>query len=294
MRRLLVSLMVAGSLLAVSLAPAAAITKTYVKDDVHTFVGLIGFYDTAGDWSHRCTGELLSPTVVLTAGHCTDNEAGGVMASARIWFQQDAGVNYDLVTQRDAVTGYPDSCTGTGGDQLGKLCATSTRMFNYGFDNFAGFPNTHDVGIVILDQPINGLGFATLAAPKTLDALLKARGTQDATFGVSGYGISFSAKQGAVSISYRERLMAESKLVNLVSRQNDGYNIQLNGNGDDRGGTCSGDSGGPVFYPSNSNQVVAVTSWGMSNAGCRGDGWYYRTDRQEVIDWINGVAGTHF
>ena len=165
MRRLLVSLMVAGSLLAVSVAPAAAITKTYVKDDVHTFVGLIGFYDTAGDWSHRCTGELLSPTVVLTAGHCTDNEAGGVMASARIWFQQDAGVNYDLVTQRDAVTGYPDSCTGTGGDQLGKLCATSTRMFNYGFDNFAGFPNTHDVGIVILDQPINGFGFATLAAP---------------------------------------------------------------------------------------------------------------------------------
>jgi hypothetical protein len=297
MRRALVSLAVAGALLAVSVAPAAAITKTYTRDFVHPFVGLIGFYsdnDGAWVWSHRCTGELLTPTVVLTAGHCTDNEAGGVLDHARIWFQQDAGVNYDPATQHDPVTGYPDSCTGTGGNQLGTLCATSHEMYNYGFDNFAGFPNTHDVGIVILEQPIAMAAYATLAAPQTLDPLIKARGTQDPTFGVSGYGISFSAKQGAYAISYRERLMAESKLVNLVSRQNDGYNIQLNGNGDDRGGTCSGDSGGPVFWPSSSNQVVAVTSWGMSNAGCRGDGWYYRTDRQEVIDWINRVAETDF
>jgi hypothetical protein len=293
MRRLLVSLAVAGSLLAVSVAPATAITKTYVKDFVHPYVGLIGFYDASGAWSHRCTGELLSPTVVLTAGHCTDDEAGSVMASARIWFQQDAGANYDPATSHDPVTGYPDSCRGTGGNQLGKLCATSHQMFNYGFNAFAGFPNTHDVGIVILDQPIKGLGFATLAPAGTLDPLLKARGTQDATFTVSGYGISFSAKQGAYSISYRERLMAEETLVNLTSQNNDGYNIQLNGNGDDRGGTCSGDSGGPVFWPANGAQVVAVTSWGMSNAGCRGDGWYYRTDRQEVIDWIRSVAGDH-
>ena len=294
MRRLLVSLVVAGSLIAISVAPAAAITKTYVEDFEHPFVGLVGFYDSEWNWDHRCTGELLTPTVLLTAGHCTDDEAGGVMGHARVWFQQDAGANYDPATQLDPVTGYPESCSGTGGDQLGILCATSHEMYNYGFDNFAGFPDTHDVGIVILDQPIVMAEYATLATPQTLDALLKARGTQDATFGVSGYGISFSAKQGAYAISYRERLMAEEKLVNLKSANNDGYNIQLNGNGDDRGGTCSGDSGGPVFWPSDSNQVVAVTSWGMSNAGCRGDGWYYRTDRQDVVDWINEVAGTDF
>jgi hypothetical protein len=214
------------------------------------------------------------------------------MAHARIWFQQDAGAHYDPATQHDPVTGYPDSCKGTGGNQLGSLCATSSQMYNYGFDNFAGFPNIHDVGIVILDQPISMPEYATLAPAKTLNPLLKARGTQDATFRVSGYGISFSAKHGAYAISYRERLMADSKLVNLVSASTDGYSVQLNGNGDTRGGTCSGDSGGPVFYPSTGNQVVAVTSWGMGNAGCRGDGWYYRTDRQAVIDWINSVAGT--
>ena len=289
MRRTLLSLAAAVMLATALVTPATAITKTYVQDNQHTFVGLIGFYNGKDwTWSHRCTGELIAPTVVLTAGHCTDNGAGGVNDHARIWFQQGAGVNYDPATQHDPVTGYPDEClAGT----LGSLCAESDLMFNYGFNNFAGFPNILDVGIVILDQPITGLGYATLAPAQTLDALLKSRGTQDTTFGVSGYGISFSAKRGAFAISFRERLMAQETLVNLVSHSTDGYSVQLNGNGDSRGGTCSGDSGGPVFYPAASNQIVAVTSWGMSNAGCRGDGWYYRTDRQEVIDWIHLVAG---
>ena len=295
MRKVFGALLVACSVLAVSVAPAGAITGNYVKDNVHTYVGLIAFYDENGEFVHRCTGELLAPRVVLTAGHCTDDETGtGVNASARIWFQQDAGVHYDPATQHDPVTGYPDSCTGTGGDQLGHLCATGTQMYNYGFNNFAGFPNIHDVGVVILDQPITGLGFATLASDQTLAPLASSKGTQDKTFTVSGYGVSGSAKQGTVNTpSFRERLMAPEKLVTFNNQNTLGYSIQLNGNGDSRGGTCFGDSGGPVFYPSNSNQIVAVTSWGKSNAGCRGDGFYYRTDRQEVINWIRNVAGPY-
>jgi hypothetical protein len=288
MKRSILSIAAAIALVAITVAPAAAITKSYYPDPDHKFVGLIGFYDAKGEWQHRCTGELIAPTVVLTAGHCTDNGTGGVNASARIWFQQDAGAHYDLATQHDPVTGYPDECVaGT----LGTLCATSHLMYNYGFDNFAGFPNIHDVGIVILDQEIAGLGYASLAKAGALNSLDTAKGTQDKTFRVSGYGISHSAKQGTVSVSYRVRLQAVEQLVNTVSRSTGGYNIQLNGNGDDRGGTCSGDSGGPVFYPQNSNRIVAVTSFGNSNAGCRGDGWYYRTDRQAVIDWILDHAG---
>jgi hypothetical protein len=282
MRRLLVALAVVGLLVGVMVAPAMAITKHYVQDNDHPFVGLIAFYDENGNFAWRCTGELLSETVVLTAGHCTADEPTVTLASARIWFQQDAGVRFDGV--EDPVTGYPVECL----DE--DLCATSHEMYNYGFNNFAGFPNIHDVGIVILDTPITMDEYATLAPAGTLDTLLKARGTQDTTFEVSGYGISFSAKQGTFAISYRERLMADEKLVNMVSANNDGYNIQLNGNGDDRGGTCSGDSGGPVFWPADSNQIVAVTSWGISNAGCRGDGWYYRIDRQAVLSWIASVT----
>ena len=80
--------------------------------------------------------------------------------------------------------------------------------------------------------------------------------------------------------------MAESRLTNLTSHNTDGFNLQTNGNGPDRGGTCSGDSGGPVFYgDSTSNTIVAVTSFGM-NAYCRGVDFSYRTDTDEVIEWI--------
>lgn len=287
MKRLVLALSAAVGILVATVMPVAAITKNYEPDFDHPFVGLIAFYDANGVFQHRCTGELLAPTVVLTAGHCTDNGTGGVNATARIWFQQGAGANYDPVTQHDPVTGYPDECAaGT----LGTLCAESHVMYNYGFNAFAGFPNTHDVGLVILDQRISGLGQASLAGNGELNSLSKAKGTQDKTFRVSGYGISFAAHKGAVTVSFRVRLQALEQLVNTNAPYNAGFNIQLNGNGNDRGGTCSGDSGGPVFYPQNTNQIVAVTSFGK-NATCRGDGYYYRTDRQEVIDWILAHAG---
>jgi hypothetical protein len=286
MKRAILSLAAAVAVLAASVAPAAAITKTFEPDPDHTFVGLVAFYDANWEFVHRCTGELIAPTVLLTAGHCTDDGAGGVNAHARVWFEQNAGALYSAANGEDPVTGYPNRC------KEPALCAEADVMYNYGFDNFAGFPNTHDVGVVILNKPMTDLGFGHLAKAGALDSLDSAKGVQDKDFRVSGYGISFSAKRGAVAVSYRVRLQAIEQLVNTVNQRTDGFNIQLNGNGDDRGGTCSGDSGGPVFYAQNTWRIVAVTSFGQTNAGCRGDGWYYRTDRQEVIDWIVSKAGT--
>ncbi len=82
--------------------------------------------------------------------------------------------------------------------------------------------------------------------------------------------------------------MAESKLVNIKAGLNSGFNLQTSGNGGGRGGTCSGDSGGPVFYPADTNIVVAVTSFGL-NAYCRGTDFAYRTDTQAVHDWLQSV-----
>ncbi len=75
---------------------------------------MVVFYNTGGEFVWRCSGSLISPTEVLTAGHCTNSTDAGVegagAASARIYLQQDAGANYDPVTQHDPVTGYPDTC----------------------------------------------------------------------------------------------------------------------------------------------------------------------------------------
>src|SRR5215208_3675681 len=108
--------------------PAAAITGDFVPDDEHPYVGLVVFYDANGEFLWRCTGSLLTPTVLLTAGHCADIEGGAV--TARVYFQQDAGANYDPETEIDPVTGYPEYCAaGT----EGTLCFTASTILNYDY-----------------------------------------------------------------------------------------------------------------------------------------------------------------
>lgn len=209
MRKLIASLAAVAALTAAIAAPAAAITGPNLVDDFeHPFVGLVVFYDEEGEFSHRCSGSLLSPTVFLTAGHCTDG-----VDSARIYFQQDAGANYDPATQLDPVSGYPETCAGA---TLGDVCATSSEMYDMGFDNFAGFPDIRDVGIVILDQPIEVSEYGILPEIGTLDPLATQKGQQDRTVTVSGYGVTYRDASGLHDLSFRERKMGTSKITNIL------------------------------------------------------------------------------
>ncbi|HSJ88514.1 MAG TPA: trypsin-like serine protease [Anaerolineales bacterium] len=282
-KKLLFAVFSVLAILAMVVSPAYAITGNFVEDFEHPFVGLVVFYDANGEFIWRCSGALLSPTVFLTAGHCADTEGGAV--TARIYFQQDAGVNLDLTTGVDPVTGYPEYCAeGT----LGVTCATVSEGNIYNFDYTGRLPNTHDVGILILDQPIQLSEYGELPEPNFLNQFATARGTQDILFTVSGYGLTYKEQihNGKPNISFRERLMAEATLVNLNSALNAGFNLQTNGNGAGKGGTCNGDSGGPVFFGEfSSNLIVGVTSFGLNNL-CRGSDFAYRIDQPEVLAWI--------
>lgn len=270
-------------ILAVVVSPVSAITGDFVKDFTHPYVGLVVFYDASGAFIWRCSGTLISPYTLLTAGHCADTVGGAV--TARVYFQQDAGVNYDPALGYDPVTGYPEYCAaGT----EGTLCASASTILNYGFTGSLTLPNTHDVGLVILDTPISMPEYGLLPDPSLLDQYATARGTKDVVFTVSGYGLTYKnmPQTGKPNVSFRERLMAEATLVNLNSFLNSGFNLQTNGNGNGKGGTCNGDSGGPVFLGEyDSNLVVAVTSFGL-NSLCRGTDFGYRIDQPEVLDWI--------
>ncbi|HET7352191.1 MAG TPA: trypsin-like serine protease, partial [Marmoricola sp.] len=65
--------------------------------------------------------------------------------------------------------------------------------------------------------------------------------------------------------------------------------LQTNGNPNDNkgtGGTCFGDSGGPVFLD---GEIVAVTSYGYTD-NCRYLGGYQRVDIPVVQDWLEGFG----
>jgi hypothetical protein len=279
LRRILTFFALLVSMLAIGASPAGAITGNFSDDNIHSYVGLIAFYDQNDVFTHRCSGSLITPSVFLTAGHCTDATTGAT--HARLWFQQDAGVGFDGTNP--APSGYPVSSD-----------VTSSQLYNYGFANFAGLPNTHDVGIVVLDQPIavgdEGFagGFASIASVGSLDGLATRRGLQNVTFTASGYGLTYSSP--VKTVSFRKRLMATEQLINLNNNWTDGFNIQTTANpGNGKGGTCGGDSGGPLLYDS-TNTIVAVNSFGL-NEWCRGNDFMYRIDQAAVQAWIRATIG---
>jgi hypothetical protein len=260
---------------------AGAITGNYADDFTHDAVGLLVFYapnTPAGEdpFSHRCSGTLISPTVMVTAGHCTEGVDEG-----RVYFAQSAAPNYD-----------PNAFGGWGGDPTTGYPYENGVTFsvadNYGFHDFEGYPNTRDVGVVVLDSPVQPAnGFGILPEPGAIDRYvaekLAGKGSKkDIRFTVSGYGLS---DQDPVPVSFRERLQATSYLVNHEAGVTD-FNLQTTANASQgKGGTCNGDSGGPVFFYG-TNIIAAVTSFGM-NPQCKGLDFSYRLDRPEVLAWIN-------
>ena len=148
------------------------------------------------------------------------DDEGNVAASARIWFEQDAGVGYDPVTGTPAPSGYPVS----GG-------VTSTMLYNYGYTDLSTIPETHDVGLIVLEPgAVEAVypeidTYGSLAPVGAADLL----GTGvDAVVTVSGYGVTrTNGKNGHNTVSFRERLMGQSFIINTHNPDTAGYNLQL-------------------------------------------------------------------
>jgi Trypsin len=257
-------------------APAHAITGNFVPDYEHEYVGLIVFYDSDGEFVHRCTGSLISPTVFLTAGHCVtvDDATGELATSARIYFQQDAGADYDPVTDTPASSGYPY----TGG-------VTASTFYAFDYQGISIPATNNDVGLVVLDDPYVLDEYASLAAPGTLEEY----GTgPDARVTVSGYGVTYVNGNPAATISYRSRLKADTWIIGTGGVAN-GLNVQLSSApGRGGGGTCFGDSGGPTLLYG-TDTIVAVTSFGMSRNVCGGTEFNFRVDTVAVQTWMQSV-----
>ena len=285
-----ISKILTGTALAASAAlatPALAITGEFVADHVHPYVGVMVTYDALGPFQ-SCSGTLISPRKFLTAGHCMDTFGPEYpILLARVYFQQDAGANYQLGGPSNPVTGFPDSCAGHIGSTV-PLCVTSHVMHTFDYQA-QPYPDSHDVGLLILDHEITSLGYGELPAVGILDKLAISRGTQNPVFTNSGYGSTYwpQAQSGKPITAYFSRLMAQSSLVNLNSAMTAGYTLQLQPNGQGRGGTCHGDSGGPVFLGEYSSKLIVAVTTGGKNTMCRGTDLSYRIDRRQVLDWIN-------
>ena len=266
MRKLLMALAGVGLVAAITAAPANAITDGGLDGDGHPYVGLMVAQDDAGNPLWRCTGTLISPTTFLTAGHCTEAPA----AHAEIWFDAD-------VQSGVPGNGYPFNGQAGG-----------TTYTHPSFDPNAFY--LYDLGVVVLDDPVDMATYGELPALNQLDSLKTKRGTQDVTFTAVGYGmqLSFPDAAGWKDEAKKIRMIAHPKL-NQINTGLTGDGSLLLSNNAKTGGTCFGDSGGPNFVGT-SNVIAGVTSFGM-NSTCGGTGGVYRVDRADDLDWLATFLG---
>jgi len=299
-RKLTASLLALLAALFVFAMPAGAITSGQPDGGEHGYVGEFIFYDPdatdprfddPGAW-FSCSGTLLNATVVVTAGHCTygvgeDGESttvnGGDGAGGNdIWFDVSEVAHFE---------GFPASSDYDRDENEQRYLDRAEWLNEHDFwtrgtahphPEFADGPFfLHDVGVVVLDESLTMSRYGRIP---TLDYLDRYQGTPHHLFEVVGYGLTksgpFTAEGGDV------RLKGDVKLNTLNAAPKDTFVLLSNNPGRPHaGGTCFGDSGGPTFDDTNSNLVVAVTSFGFSST-CSGVGGAYRLDQPDDLAFL--------
>lgn len=278
--KLFLSLVISAVFLTM-IGSVSAITWGQPDGEGHPNVVAILFIQDGGLYS--CTGTLLSPTVVLTAGHCT--ESGGVPNEAT-WVRNDPDIDAAIAAELPAYNG----------DVFGWLddyWSSGTAYPHPQYDDYALFPNTYDIGVIVLDEPIYVDDYGELPTLGQFDYLRTARGPASTRRAVIvGYGLQgrIPAFEGDDWVRY----VGQTTVINTGQSGNAGYqNFVFSNNpgkGTGPGGTCSGDSGGPAFWVDpatgqETNIVMAVNSYSVTPQ-CNGNDYQFRTDIADALNFV--------
>lgn len=236
--------------------PLLAITYGWLDENRHPNVGAWGFR-IDGELVQWCSGTLISPTVFLTAGHCT-------------FYVQSLGITQAEVT-------FDSTFSAASKFYLG------TIYTHPDFKNILG-PDPADVGLIVFGEQVKGITPAALAPVGTLDKMFQDNKLKDQKFTAVGYGLTAEFRGGPPQFNVNhDRRYAVSDFRALT----EGW-LHLSQNpatGD--GGTCNHDSGGPTFIGAGANEtpyIVATTSKG--DMMCRASDVRYRIDTQTAREFI--------
>jgi V8-like Glu-specific endopeptidase len=238
---------------------ASRITNGTLDGNTHPAVVLI-IMDVDGSPAYRCSGTLLTPKVVLTAGHCTGEP--GEFTGMRIYTESDV---------ENGNNNYPFSGPNT-------VEAKSWHSHPQ-FTEAAFF--LHDVGVIELSKGVTlaSNAYGKLPSVNQLDVLHPGSST---TFTSVGYGVQ--RINAAKEVAEKIRMSATPHLIQINTGFTGPGSLLLSNNAS-TGGTCFGDSGGPNYLGS-SNTVAGVTSFGL-NGSCGGTGGVFRMDRSDVLSFVS-------
>lgn len=211
----------------------------------HPYVGAVIDFTTG----LLCSGVAVSPTVLVTAAHCFDEEVPFVVVT----FKPNPPHNFPDDFIVGSFIPHPDFCLGCG-------------------PGIPGF-DTHDVAVVLLSEPIDLLEYAELPPLGLVETLPMNTDVTVVGFGVQDFTVGGGPPEPVV---LQTRYFATTKLIQSNHKHSDEY-MKLTANpAQGKGGFCFGDSGGPNLLD-DTNIILGTPSY-VANPMCAGVGYSNRID----------------
>lgn len=200
-----------------------------------------------------CTGTLIAPDVVLTAGHCAEIEPTVVIANTNDYTSPD-GARIEITS----TTAYPD------------------------------WQHSYDISVIVLAHPVSGVTPRQVGTACTFAELAPAMAVHLVGFGLTseaGTGDNTLLNEAMAPVVDPDCSHGHGCNGSIAP----GGEFVAGGAGTD---SCFGDSGGPVYFDTDRGPVViGAVSRGVDGAAepCGGGGIYVRTDK--VVHWIESTTG---
>jgi hypothetical protein len=227
---------------------AGAVTSNGFKDgNLHPNVGGILVPRTGGGLALVCSGTLVSPTVFLTASHCTSF----LEALGRPVYVSFDSTDIEHTSASTLIPGTP----------------VTNPSYKQGV--------REDVSVIVLGTPVTGITPALL--PPTV-GYLETLPLRTSSFTSVGYGTEEKLVVQGEGPTFPFDGDREYSIGTFNSLTKQYLKLSQNSTHGDSG-TCFGDSGGPTFLgaaPADGDVVLAVTSTG--DAVCRSTNVVSRTD----------------